>query len=97
MGIKKFLICVCILLGGVQGASAVEIFSADEPVQDGLNVMDMSATFRDIYQRLDSVRWGGKNIAVAIESLENLNPAAHVAVTDERVVLVWGEDRKSVV
>ncbi len=91
MGIKKFLICVCILLGGVQGASAVEIFSADEPVQDGLNVMDMSATFRDIYQRLDSVRWGGKNIAVAIESLENLNPAAHVAVTDERVVLVWGD------
>lgn len=89
MGIKKILICMCMALGVVCGAGAVELFSPDEPVQDGINVMDMSATFRDIYHKLDTVRWGGKNIAVAIESLEKLNPDAHVAVTDERVVLVW--------
>ena len=68
---------------------ADSLFFEDEPVQDGLNVFDVSATFADIYEKLDGVKWGGKNINVAIESLENLNSNAHIAATDERVVLVW--------
>ncbi len=67
------------------------LFFPDEPVQDGLHVFDMSDTFADIYEKLDSVKWGGKSINVAIESLENLNKNAHIAATDERVVLVWGD------
>ena len=70
-------------------ACADSLFFEDEPVQDGLNVFDVSATFADIYEKLDGVKWGGKNINVAIESLESLNPNAHIAATDERVVLVW--------
>ena len=46
-------------------------------------------TFAEIYEKLDSVQWGGKNIAVAIESLENLSPHAHLAATDDRIILVW--------
>ena len=65
------------------------LFFEDEPVQDGLRVFEMSKTFADIYEKLDSVKWGGKSINVAIEGLENLNKNAHIAATDERVVLVW--------
>lgn len=76
---------------GVMPCFADSLFFEDEPVQDGLNVFDVSATFADIYKKLDGVKWGGKNINVAIESLENLNTNAHIAATDERVVLVWGD------
>ena len=71
---------------GVTPCFADSLFFEDEPVQDGLNVFDVSATFADIYEKLDGVKWGG-----AIESLENLNTNAHIAATDERVVLVWGD------
>ena len=67
------------------------LFFEDEPVQDGVRVFEMSKTFADIYEKLDSVKWGGKSINVAIEGLENLNKNAHIAATDERVVLVWGD------
>lgn len=76
---------------GVTPCFADSLFFEDEPVQDGLNVFDVSATFADIYEKLDGVKWGGKNINIAIESLENLNTNAHIAATDERVVLVWGD------
>ena len=46
-------------------------------------------TFAEIYQKLDSIQWGGKNVGVAIESLENLSPDAHLAATDDRIILVW--------
>lgn len=65
------------------------LFFEDEPIQDGLNVFEVSSTFADIYEKLDGIKWGGKNINVAIESLENLNKNAHIAATDERIVLVW--------
>ena len=73
------------------GAYAGDLFFEDEPIQDGINVVDMSRGFADIYEKLDGVKWGGKSINVAIESLENLNRNAHIAATDERVVLVWGD------
>lgn len=88
MRIIKFCICVLLALGVVP-CRADSLFFEDEPVQDGLNVFEVSETFADIYKKLDGVKWGGKNINVAIESLENLNPDAHIAATDERVVLVW--------
>jgi len=72
-------------------ASAESLFFEDEPVQNGINVIDASNTFADIYEKLDGVRWGGRNINVAVESLEKLNPHAHIAATDERVVLVWDD------
>ncbi len=57
----------------------------------GATPVDDSAakTFAEIYQKLDSVQWGGKNIGVVIESLERLSPNAHLAATDERIILVW--------
>ena len=69
--------------------SAESLFFEEELVQLGLNVFDVSDTFADIYEKLDAVNWAGKNINVAIESLEKLNSNAHIAATDERVVLVW--------
>ena len=85
------LFALCALLFPVSSYCAESLFFEDEPVQDGLRVFDMSNTFADIYEKLDSVKWGGKSINVAIESLENLNKNAHIAATDERVVLVWGD------
>ncbi len=72
-------------------AYAGNLFFDDEPIQDGINVVQMTNGFADIYEKLDGVKWGGKSINVAIESLENLNTHAHIAATDERVVLVWGD------
>ncbi|MBQ2017298.1 MAG: PDZ domain-containing protein, partial [Alphaproteobacteria bacterium] len=90
MGIKKFLVYITIALG-VMPCGASDLFFEDEPVQGGLNVFEVSKNFAEIYEKLDGVNWGGKNLNVAIESLENLNKSAHIAATDERVVLVWND------
>ncbi len=93
-GIRMRLIGLFLFLCtiAVAPAHAKSLFFEDEPVQQGLRVADVSATFADIYQKLDGVKWGGKSLNVAIESLERLNKKAHIAATDERVVLVWGDD-----
>ena len=79
----------CITIGF--SARAESMFFEDEPIQQGLNVADVSATFADIYKKLDSIKWAGKNLNIAIESLEKINKNAHIAATDARVVLVWGD------
>ena len=71
---------------------ADDLFANEEKIQDGINVIEASNVFAEIYEKLDDVRWAGKNIEVAIESLENLNSKAHIGATGERVVLVWGDD-----
>ena len=72
--------------------NAGDLFFEDIPVQDGIDVYAVSDVFADIYEKLDGVHWGGKDIGVAIESLESLNPKAHIAATGERAVLVWDDE-----
>ena len=88
--LKIFLGCF-LMLSVATGARADSLFFEDEPIQNGINVFDMSRGFAEIYEKLAGVSWGGKNINVAIEGLENLHRDAHIAATDERVVLVWGD------
>ncbi len=76
---------------GMTPCFADGLFFSDEKIQDGLPVFEMSKNFADVYEKLNGVKWGGKSLNVAIESLENLNPSAHIAATDERVVLVWDD------
>jgi len=90
MNLIRFLLLACFIAAAP--ARAESLFFEDEPVQQGLNVADVSATFADIYEKLDGVKWGGKSLNVAIESIERLNKNAHIAATDNRVVLVWGDD-----
>ncbi len=90
MNLIRFLLLACWIAAAP--AYADSLFFEDEPVQQGLNVADVSATFADIYEKLDGVKWGGKSLNVAIESIERLNKKAHIAATDNRVVLVWGND-----
>lgn len=73
-------------------ANATDLFRDDNPIQDGIDVRAVSDVFADIYEKLDGVNWAGKNVGVAIESLEKLNPNAHIAATGERAVLVWGDE-----
>lgn len=87
---KIIMIVVSFLLIG--GAHADGLFFPDEPVQDGVQVFEVSKTFAEIYEKLNDINWAGKDINIAIESLENLNKKAHIAATDERVVLVWGDE-----
>ncbi len=89
---KKFFVFMILILVGFGGVRADSLFFEDEPIQDGLPVFEVSQTFAEIYEKLDNVNWAGKSLNVAIESLENLNKSAHVAATDERVVLVWDDD-----
>lgn len=65
------------------------LFDKNIKVQDGLNIINMSNTFAEIYEKLDSVNWAGKNINIAIESLEKIDKNVHIASTDERVILVF--------
>lgn len=90
MKLIKVLLLMCVF--AALPARADSLFFEDEPVQQGLRVADVSATFADIYEKLDGVKWGGKSLNVAIESIERLNSKAHIAATDNRVVLVWGDD-----
>lgn len=90
MRFLKCLLLLCVFM--TAPVCAQSLFFEDEPVQQGLNVADVSATFADIYQKLDGVKWGGKSLNVAIESIERLNKNAHIAATDQRIVLVWGDD-----
>ena len=71
---------------------ASDLFHDDAKIQDGLDVRAVSDVFADIYEKLDSVNWAGKNIDVAIEGLEKINSNAHIAATGERAVLVWGDE-----
>jgi len=64
----------------------------DSKLQDDAQTSMVSNVFADIYEKLDSIKWAGKNINIAIESLESLNPKAHIAATGERVVLVWDDE-----
>ena len=73
-------------------AQSADLFFDDAKIQNGLDVRAVSDVFADIYEKLDSVHWAGKNIGVAIESLETLSPEAHIAATGERAVLVWGDE-----
>ncbi|MBR3148528.1 MAG: PDZ domain-containing protein [Alphaproteobacteria bacterium] len=71
---------------------AADLFHDDIKFQDGIDVHAVSDVFADIYEKLDGVNWAGKNIDVAIESLEKINSNAHIAATGERAVLVWGDE-----
>ena len=71
---------------------AADSLFQNSQVIDGIEVAKVSDVFADIYEKLDGVNWAGKNINVAIENLESLNPKAHIAATGERVVLVWGDE-----
>lgn len=85
-----FLAINFIFAPGILAAS--ELFHDDVTVMDGINVREASNAFADIYEKLDGVNWAGKNIEVAIEALEKINPNAHIAATGERAVLVWGDE-----
>ncbi|MCQ2574593.1 MAG: S41 family peptidase [Alphaproteobacteria bacterium] len=91
MNIKKIFFFLGIMFFPVV-VSATELFSVDNPVKNGINVINVSNVFSDIYEKLNSVNWAGKNINLAIESLEHLNKKAHIAATDDRIVLVWGDE-----
>lgn len=91
MNLKQiFLFMGICLLPSVSYSS--ELFFDDAKIIDGLDVHVVSDVFADIYEKLDGVHWAGKNIDVVIESLETLNPKAHIAATGERAVLVWGDE-----
>ena len=86
---------LCLLLSMVflpYSAFSSDLFFEDTKIQDCIDVFKVSDVFADIYEKLDSVHWAGKNVDVAIESLETLNPKAHIAATGERAVLVWGDE-----
>ena len=90
MILKYGLVSLGLLL--FPGVVVAEPLFQDSDVVDGVEVGKVSNVFADIYEKLDDVKWAGKDISIAIESLESLNPKAHVAATGERVVLVWGDE-----
>jgi len=78
--------CFCVLL--LSPLSARTIFTKAEPVIDGLPVLEMSETFAEIFEKLESVKWGGKDIRIAIEAIENLHPDITIAATDRSIVIL---------
>ena len=70
---------------------AGDLFSKDEPIQNGIDVFKMSDVFSEIYEKLYDANLGGKNSQLSIENLEKLNPHADITLTNSRVVLVWDD------
>ncbi|MBR5354587.1 MAG: hypothetical protein IK122_00485, partial [Alphaproteobacteria bacterium] len=64
--INLFLMANLIFAPGLLYAS--DLFHDDVKIQDGIDVHAVSDVFADIYEKLDSVNWAGKNVGVAIES-----------------------------
>ena len=91
MKILKLILAINFIFAHL-GVLASELFHDDITIQDGINVRQASGVFADIYEKLDGVNWAGKNIDIAIEGLEKINPNAHIAATGERAVLVWGDE-----
>ena len=71
--------------------SFADLFSKDEPIQNGMNVFAVSDVFAEIYEKIYNANLGGKNDALSIEHLERLNPKADITITETRVVLAWGD------
>lgn len=92
MKIKQIFMALGLMLWPLLGWADNSLFYDNVQIQDDLDVYAVSDVFADIYEKLDGVNWAGKNIDVAIESLEKLNPEAHIAATGERAVLVWGDE-----
>jgi hypothetical protein len=80
-----YLLSIIVLVSPARG---VELFDAENPIIDNLPVLEMSDVFSDIYEKLDNVKWGGKDIRIAVESIENIRPNVKVAATDSRVVVL---------
>jgi len=89
--IKTVFLMIALVLSPICSFGA-DLFADEDRIQGGIDVIQTSDVFADIYEKLDDVKWAGKNIEIVIEGLEKLNPNAHVAATGERVVLVWGDD-----
>lgn len=84
-----FMMAICLSFFAFPLVRAADLFDPEEPIVDGLDVFKVSDVFADIYEKLDGVKWAGKDMRVALESLEKLHPNAHVALTDDRAVVVW--------
>ncbi len=91
MNIKKIFLFFVLAFSPI-ASFAGDLFADEDRIQGGIDVIQTSDVFADIYEKLDNVKWAGKNIEVVIENLEKLNTNAHIAATGERVVLVWGDD-----
>ena len=89
MSLKHICLCLGMLCCPVIGVCSD---SVKQQIPDNPDFIKASEVFADIYEKLDSVNWAGKNIDIAIEHLESLNPKAHLAATGERIVLVWGDE-----
>ena len=92
MNLKNIFLCLGLVLCPFVSVAADNLGANKETIQNDKTAAKISAVFADIYEKLDGVNWAGKDINVAIESLESLNPKAHIAATGERVVLVWGDE-----
>ena len=71
---------------------SASIFPPEETHVDGLPVHEMVATFAEIFEKLDNVKWGGKDIRIAIEAIENIHPDINIAATDRRIVVLHRSD-----
>lgn len=91
MKLRYIFLCLGLLFYPFVMAVADGVSAADT-IQNDKATLRMSEVFADIYEKLNTVNWAGKDINVAIESLESLNPKAHIAATGERIVLVWGDE-----
>jgi C-terminal processing protease CtpA/Prc len=89
---KKLLSVFVLCFALAADCFAAEIFDKDISVVNDIQVHDASAFFSEVFQKLNSVKFAGKDIRTTIESLETLSPNTKIAATDHRIVIVRGND-----
>jgi carboxyl-terminal processing protease len=87
---KLFLIFVFSFLPFI--TLAADLFDAETPVIEGVKVHETSAFFAEVFQKLSDINFAGKDVRVAIESLERLSPKIKIAATDHRIIIVHDSD-----
>lgn len=92
MKLNKIFLFLSLVFLPFCSAGALDLFLENQPVQDGINVFQVSDDFTEIYEKLDETYLSRKNKEVRLESLSRLNPNAHIEISGERLVLVWNEN-----
>lgn len=87
--LKKFIFLFSLFSFFSENLYSFDLFDKEESIQYGLNVFELSNDFSDIYEKLNSVKWGGKKIPISIKNLDKFYKGFEISSTSDRIVFLF--------
>ena len=69
-----------------------ELFDKEETIQYGLNVFELSNDFADIYEKLNSIEWGGKKKSISVNNLDKFYKGFEISSTSDRIIFLFNSN-----